>query len=261
MNATTVPEPAEANDILTARADERLSHAYEQIARADEQLARLTEQLSRMEQDAARQPAVVQVTRPSRDGTALRGFIGLLAATCIIGGAFASQSSWGEAVKPTIVGWAAPYATSISRLVRAAPEPAAQPNPPGMGLAAAEAAAPLAAPPVQTMPQDTAAATAAPASPDLAKLLQTMARDLATVQQGIDDLKAGQARIVSDNARVAEQFKASQEQLARLVAKPCEQDLRARVPAPAPKPVAEPAPKPAPVQARAQPMQLQPATR
>jgi hypothetical protein len=195
--------------------------------------------------------------------TERRCVVGLLAAACIIGGAFASQSSWGEAIKPTVARWATPYVSSVSRLVMAAPEPAAQPGPSGMRLAAAEAA-PLAASLVQTVPQDTAAPSAAPASAELAQLLQTMARDLATVQQGIEDLKVSQARIASDNARAAEQFKASQEQVARLVAKTSEQE-RARAPAPAPRAIAEPTRKPVPVQAssqaRAQPMQLQPPQR
>ena len=86
MSVTTMPGSGEANDILTARADERLSHAYEQIARADEQLARLTEQLTRMEQDAAHQPSVISRRKQGRP--ALRGLVGLLAAACIAGAAF-----------------------------------------------------------------------------------------------------------------------------------------------------------------------------
>ena len=49
MNTTTDPKANEPDDVLVARADERLVHAYDQIARADEQLARLNEQLSKLE--------------------------------------------------------------------------------------------------------------------------------------------------------------------------------------------------------------------
>ena len=97
--------------------------------------------------------------------------------------------------------------------------------------------------------------------------LQAVARDLATVQQGIDQLRAGQEQLASDNARAAEQFKASQEQMTRLVARVSEQEQRAAKPAPpALRPVAEPARKPVPVQASSQaraapPLQLQPAPR
>ena len=56
-----------------------------------------------------------------------------------------------------------------------------------------------------------------------------MARDLATVQQGIEQLKANQEQLASDNAKAVEQFKASQEQMTRLVARVSEQEQRARL--------------------------------
>jgi hypothetical protein len=268
MNVTTAPELAAANDILTARADERLAHAYEQITRADEQLARLTEQLARMEQEAAREsPAVLRRSR-SRGRPALRAVVGLLAAACIAGVAFVSQSSYGEAARPVIARWLAPYIGSISWPAPVKQEASAQPGPSGVQLAAADASSLQAAPSDQTRPQEAATPTGALASAELAQLLQTMARDLATVQQGIEELKANQERIASDNAKAVEQVKASQEQMTRLVAKvsekPSEQDPRARTPAPVAQPVATPARKPVPAQAsqaRAQPLQLQPAAR
>lgn len=265
MDSTVMPKSSEANDILTARADERLAHAYEQIARADEQLARLTEQLTRMEQDAARQPSAIPLRRPSRGRPALRGLVGLLAAACIAGIAFVSQSSYGEAARPAIERWVAPYIGSTSWLALAKPDVPSQPGSSGVRLAAAETAPPQAIPAAPAGAQDSASQPGALAPAEMAQLLQTMARDLATVQQGIEELKANQERIASDNAKFVEQFKATEEQVTRLVAKVSEQDQRARIPAPPPRPIAEPARKPAPAQAatqaRAQPMQLQPATR
>ena len=38
-------------------------------------------------------------------------------------------------------------------------------------------------------------------SPELTQLLQAMARDIATVQQGVEQLKASQERMAADNAR------------------------------------------------------------
>jgi hypothetical protein len=83
-----------------------------------------------------------------------------------------------------------------------------------------------------------------------------MARDLATLQQEIEQLKAGQEQMARDNANAAAQFKASQEQMARVVAKvfdakasevkPSEQSLRPRISAPPPRPTATPTHKPAP---------------
>lgn len=265
MDSTVMPKSSEADDVLAARADERLAHAYEQITRADEQLARLTEQLTRMEQEAAHPPAALLVRRPSRGRAALRGFMGLLAAACIIGGAFVAQSSYGEAIRPAIARWAAPYVGSVSRLASAAPELSAQPAPSSVRLAAAEAASPPATLSVRSEPQDSASPAAAAASPDVAPMLQAMARDLATLQQGIDELKAGQERLAGENAKVAEQFRASQEQVARLVAKAAEQEQRAvrtAVPPPPLRPVAEATRRPAQTsQARTQPIQLAPTTR
>ena len=270
MDSTVMPKSTEADDALTARADERLAHAYDQIARADEQLARLTAQLARMEQDTARHPsaippAAVLRQRPSRVTPPLRGFVGVLAATCIIGAALISWSDYGEAVRPIIARWVAPYISSVSWLAAATPQPPAQPGPSSVRVATAGPAPLLAAPAAQAGPPDSASPTSALASPELAQLLQTMARDLATVQRGIEELKANQERFAGENAKAVEQVKASQEQVARLVAKvsekPSEQDPRARTAAPPPQPIANPARKPVPSQARAQPLQLQPAAR
>jgi hypothetical protein len=73
------------------------------------------------------------------------------------------------------------------------------------------------------------------------QLLQSMARDLATVGQGIEQLKASQAQIARDNASIAAQLKASQEQMAHVVAKVSEQGLRPRIPTPPVRPAAPPA--------------------
>jgi predicted FMN-binding regulatory protein PaiB len=259
---TATPTSTQANDVLAARADERLAHAYEQIARADEQLARLTEQLTKMEQEPARQPAAIRARRPSRGRTALRGLIGLVAAAFIIGGAFVSQSSYGEAIKPAIARWAGPYVGSVSWLAQSAPELPAQPAPSAVRLAAAEPASSQGAPSAGSGPQDSASPAGAAASPELTQLVQAIARDLTTVQQGIEELKASQERLASDNARAVEQFKASQEEMTRLVAKVSEQEQRAKLPPPPPRPAADPARKPAQAaQARTKPLQLQPTAR
>jgi uncharacterized membrane protein YccC len=278
MDSTVMSRATEANDVLTAQADERLAHAYDQIARADEQLARLTAQLGRMEQETAPHrsaippSALLRQRRPSRGRPALRGFIGLLAATCIIGAALMSQSSYGEAARPIIARWAAPYVGSVSWPQSTNDELPAGPGPSSVRLSSAEAAPALATLAAPAAPQGNAS-PAVLSSSELTQLLQTMARDLSTLQQGIEQLKASQERLASDNAKAAEQFRESQAQLARLVAKGSEKasekapepDPRARTAAPPPRPIAEPARRPAPAQAssqaRAQPLQLQPAPR
>jgi acetyl-CoA carboxylase alpha subunit len=92
-----------------------------------------------------------------------------------------------------------------------------------------------------------------------------MARDLANVEQGIEQLKASQEQMASDNAKAVEQLKASQEQMTRLIAKASEQNQRPKTSAPPPRPIATPKRKPLPTlssqqaRERAQaPMQLQP---
>ena len=97
--------------------------------------------------------------------------------------------------------------------------------------------------------------------------LQAMSRDIATVEQGIEELKASQAQMAADNASAIAQLKASQDEMAHLVAKPSiakpavtkppAQNLRARPP------VAGATRKPPPAQpsvarAHPQPIQLQP---
>jgi uncharacterized phage infection (PIP) family protein YhgE len=48
-------------------------------------------------------------------------------------------------------------------------------------------------------------------APDLAQSIQMITRELANVEQGIDQLKTGQAQMVRDNAELAEHLKAAQE--------------------------------------------------
>ena len=268
MNSMTDPKATEPNDVLVARADERLVHAHDQIARADEQLARLNEQLSKLEHDAAYHPSAVAGNRPPRGRPALRGFIGLLLAVCIFVGAFVSQSSYGDAAKLIFAQWAQqPILTSS--LPMGKPEVPAQPNPSAVQVAAATPVLPPPTPSAQTAPQD-AATTAVPISSELAQLLQTMARDLENVKQGVEQLKANQEQTARENAKATEQFKASQEQMTRLIAKASEhnrvseQNLRPTS-APPLRPIATPTRKPVPThqspQARARPqapMQLQP---
>jgi uncharacterized membrane protein YccC len=248
MSSTTAPKAIEPNDVLVARADERLAHAYDGIARADEQLARLNEQLSKLEHEAAYQPSAAVGRRP-RGRPALRGFIGLLLALCVFIGAFVSQSSYGDAAKLIVARWA-PQLILTSSLPTEKPGLPAQPN----STAQVAVATPVLSQPTpsaQTAPQDVAPA-AAPISPELAQLLQTMARDLANVGQGIEQIRANQEQAARENAMATEQLKASQEQMTRLIAKTSElnraseQNLRPRTSAPPVRPIATATRKPVP---------------
>ena len=262
MNSTPDLKVVEPNDVLMARADDRLAHAYQQIASADEQIARVNEQLSKLEHDAARRPALGRL--PSRGRPTSRGLIGLLLAACIFAAAFVSHSSYGEAAKLIAARWA-PQLISTSSLPPEKPGLPVQPSPSAVLVTAAEPVPPQPPSPAQSA---TVAPITAPVSPELAQLLQTMARDLANVEQGIEQLKANQAQMATDNAKAVEQLKAGQEQMTRLIAKASEQNLQPKTSAPLPRavtttPTRKPASKllsPSP-HARAQPrapVQLQP---
>ena len=115
-------------------------------------------------------------------------------------------------------------------------------------VTAAEAAPPQAAPLSHTGPQD--AATAAPAAPDLTQLLQKMTGDIANLKQAMEQLKAKQDQIASDNAKAIEQLKTKQEDMARLLAKVSEQSALPKTsppsagPAQSPQTRIQPAPPP-----------------
>ena len=192
MNSTTAPKAIEPDDVVVARADERLVHAYDQIARADEQLARLNEQLARLEQEAKHQPSAVVGHRPSRSGPALRGFIGLLLAVCVFAFAFVSQSSYGEAAKSTVARWAPQLIGFVAPDRETGGARAAGPIYRSTGRGDRRASA------INTFGSDGPAGRRAGSRPDtaeLAQLLQTMARDLANLEQGIGQLKANQEQI------------------------------------------------------------------
>src|SRR6202171_1256808 len=238
MDTALTPKQTDPHHVLVARADEELAHAHEQIARADEQIARADEQLSKLEHDA------VPGSRRLFDRPAVRGLTGLLLAACIGVAAIAWQSSYGDAARE-IIARRAPQRVVTSSPPLENPGLPAQPSPPAVQAAAAKTAPPQPAPLAQTAPEDVAP-TAAALSPELTQLLQSMARDLATLGQGIEQLKASQQQMARDNANAAAQFKASQEQIARDNANASEQSLRPRIPTPPPRPAATPTRKPVP---------------
>ncbi len=237
--------------VLSARADDRLAHAYEQIARADEQLARVTAKLSRIEADTTRRPAAGHDPHRSSGNTASRVLIALAVAACIGGAAFATHPSHGEAARGVMAPWLQSY-MSTSWMSASKPSAPAQPGSSPIRLAAV-GTDPLQAVPVVPDAPSSPPANPAPPSGEMMQTLQTMAHDLATVQQGIEQLKANQAQIAADNARAIEQIRANQDQLRQAFAsaepppaKPLAQPARTKPPLPpgAPRPVASAAHQP-----------------
>jgi TolA-binding protein len=154
-------------------------------------------------------------------------------AACIIVAALVSQSSYGAGARLVVARWA-PRLVSTPSLPPENPPIAAQPAPLIVQVAATEPAPPQATPPLpQAAPQD--AAPAAPAAlPDQTQLLQTMARELADMQRSIEQLKANQQQISSDNSKAVGELKASQEEIKRVLARVSEQNLPKASPPPAP---------------------------
>jgi hypothetical protein len=217
MNST----PNARGDLI-ASADEQIARAYEQIASADEQLARMSEQVSKIERDAAHDPSVGSAAQPPHGRLARRRLIGLLSAACIVVGivlAFVLQSSNGGSM---LIGaqWSPQLISTPSSPSKRPPSPA-QPDPSLVQVTTAEAAPPQTAPLSHTGPQD--AATAAAAASELTQLLQKMTGEIANLEQAIEQLKAKQDQIASDNAKAIEQLKTKQEEMARLLAKVSDQ--------------------------------------
>ncbi len=229
MSSTSTPKAIEPHTALVARADEQLARAHQQIARAGDELARLSEQLAKMEREDARPPSAGPDPQSPPRRPARWTLVGLPLAACIVVAALVLQSSYGGGAKLVVARWAPQLVSTPSLPPENAPLPA-QPVPSIVQLAAAEAAPPQATPLAQTAPPD-AAPTATAALADT-QLLQTMARDLANLERNIEQLKANQQQIASDNSKAIEELKASQEEIKRVLARVSEQNLPKMSPPP-----------------------------
>jgi len=225
-------------DDLISRADEQIARAYEQIARADEEIARVSEQFSKIERGAAHDPPVGSAAQAPHGRLTRRGLVGLLSAICIVGlvVVFVLQSSHGG-VMLTGAQWA-PQLISTPSLPSKNPPFPAQPDPSPVQVTAAEAAPSQAAPLSHTGPQD--AAADASAASELTQLLQKMTGEIANLEQAMEQLKAKQDQIASDNAKAIEQLKTKQEDMARLLAKVSEQSALPKTSHPSTEPTQSP---------------------
>ena len=210
---------------MIARLEEANARAYERfaskVARPDKPLSDPLHEAEGHPSDDLETPfnsfrPAVAGDRPSH-GTPTRRFFGLLLAAFIGVAALIWALSYSDAVKQLIAGWASQSASSSSQtLVK--PEFPAQASSPNAQVDRAKVANPRTGSQTQTAPEGVAPITAVQAGE-----LQTMARDLATVRQGIEQLKASHEQLARDNGKIAEQFKANQEQAARDYAKIAEQ--------------------------------------
>jgi hypothetical protein len=256
LNSAPEPRRPVPSDFLRARADKLLSDLTQPASDAQTGMT-------------VTPPAAVNDDRPLLGWRPGRGFSGfLLAAACAGVATIAWQSFHAyKAKQPQLVQTSAletpelparPSPPTVQAdVMKAELAKAAPPQPELMAQAAAKDVAPTTgalppdlaqllqrkdaakaaplqpAPPAQLAPEAVAPTTAA-LPPDLAQVLQTMSRDLATVGQGIEQLKASQEQMTRDNARIAEQLKVNQEQLGRLAARASEQNLRPKPSVPLP---------------------------
>jgi hypothetical protein len=211
---------------MNSTPDEQLAHAHEQIVRADKDLARLSEQLANMERDAARPPSAGSGPQSLSKRPALPALVGLPLAACIVVAALVLQSSYGGGAKLVVARWA-PQLVSTPSLP---PENATLPAQPALSIV--QVAAAETAPSQGTPLAQDAAPTATAALADQAQLLQTMARDLANVERSIEQLKANQQEIASNNTKAIEELKASQEEIKRVLARVSDQSLPKTSPPP-----------------------------
>ena len=251
MHSTLNPKPTDGphdfvvvapNVVRVAPADEELSKLLQEAARrSSNPQTRTGSDFSAGAPvppvDTTFRPAVVNNVQVPGDRlsigkSAVRAFTGFLLAASIGVAAIAWQTS-GNVAKQIIAKWAPQFIlTSLPPLEN--PALPAQPTPPAVETATANAAPQQPAPLAQTAPEGVAPTTAT-LSPGEPQLLQSMAGDLATVGQEIEQLKAS-----------IEQLKASQGQMSRDIAKASEQNLRPKISAPPPRSTAAPARKPMP---------------
>jgi len=252
MSIPATPQQSHSRDVALAA----IAQAHRQIG-ADEQPVQINETAFKLEKEekATRYPSDEQprVAEPgrgsSRSRLVLRSLMGLLAVACIGVAAFAWPSPHGQAA-PEPISTSSVEPISTSSVLIEKKELPAQPAPSNAGVAAkTDAGLPQRSSQAQTTLQRAGpvAPTAAPMAPDLAQSIQMITRELANLEQGIDQLKTGQAQMVRDSvelvlkatqemarhnadlgeqlkanheqmANIAEQLKQSQEQIARLVA-------------------------------------------
>jgi hypothetical protein len=166
-----------------------LTRALQEMVRVAPEPARPDEDIKRTDKPSERPMFAASRRRTSLTG-ALRlwSVVGLLAAVCVGVIIVAWPFSDGGTLKPT--------------------------SPPRVGAATADQGAQQPSFHAQTSAQG-AGTTAAPIAPELTQWGQTIARELATLEQGIEQLKTSQAQLARDNAELAGRLKEAQDGMAR----------------------------------------------
>ena len=224
---------------------------YKQVVR--EVLARIDQRLADIERQAVTEPTEghAGVRAPLRSRWK-RGSIGLLVTAGVIGGVFVWQRSDIDTAKAMVARFTPRFLTNAPS-TQDDQEAAQGAGAMTVGTAADGSPASDARPamsdaPASSLDRTTAEPdgqqTTASASPDMATTIEKMSRDIATLGQGIEQLKASQEQLSRESARATEQFKASEDQLIRMLLRVSEQQI------PQPKSVVSTSPRTRTPQAR-----------
>jgi hypothetical protein len=207
------------SDALIARLEDANARAYEReklmhkAISVDRQPSNPAHDISHHPADDARLPSSLTSDRALLGRQNGRRFFSILLLLCIGIIAIGWQSSYGHVVKQKFVEWAPQWVPTLSQPIEdngvatvvQRDDPANTPT---------SRITPLA------LTSEETESTNAAAVRELRQMVQGMAHDLVTLGQGIEDIKAKQAR---DSAKISEQLDASQERMARDSAKNDEQ--------------------------------------
>ena len=223
---------------------------YKQVVR--EVLARIDQRLADIEKQAVSEPSDGQPHAGQAPlGRRLkRAGIGLLLVTGVIGAAVVWQRTDGDSAKSMMARLTPRFFANLMS-TQDNQEAAQEGDAVTVGTAAgdvrssADGRSAMADTPAGSMDRltsETDGSTAA--SPNVTATIEKMSRDIETLTQGIEQLRVGQEQLSRDSAKAAEQFKASEEQLIRMLLRVSEQQ------SPQPKSVAATPPRNRTPQAR-----------
>ena len=215
---------------------------YKQVVR--EVLARIDQRLADIERQAVTEPAEGRASgRAPLRNRLKRVSVGLLVMAGVIGAVVVWQRFDGDTAKAMVARFTPGFLTDApatqddqeaaqgagSMTVGTAAD--GTPSSDARSAMADTPAAPL----DRTTPEPDGQQTTASVSPDMASTIEKMSRDIATLGQGIEELKASQEQLSRDSAKATEQFKASEDQLIRMLLRVSEQQTpqpKAAVPTP-----------------------------
>jgi hypothetical protein len=201
---------------------------YKQVVR--EVLARIDQRLADIEKRAVTEPSDGQAERPLRGRRLKRGMIGLLLAAGLIGGTVVWLRSDGDSAKDMIARLTPRFVANLLSTPDN-PEAAQEDGAVTVGTAGdarssseAHSAMPEApAGSLDRLTSETNGQMSGSPSANVSTTIEKMSRDIETLTQGIEQLRAGQEQLSRDSAKATEQFKASEDQLIRMLLRVSEQ--------------------------------------